>query len=44
MGDPHALAEVASRLSAFCLVCEDVALAGDGQGTWAVGPGRLPPV
>ena len=44
MGDPHALAEVASRLSAFCLVREDVALAGEGQGTWAVWPGRLPPL
>ncbi len=44
MGDPHTLAEVASSLSAFCLLREDVALAGDSQGTWAVWPGRLPPV
>jgi hypothetical protein len=44
LGDSHALAEVASRLSAFCLVREDVALAGDGQGTWAVWPGHLPSV
>ena len=44
LGDPHALADVASRLSAFCLVHEAVALAGDSQGTWAMWPGRLPPV
>jgi DNA-binding transcriptional LysR family regulator len=44
MGGSHALEEVARQLSAFCLVCEDVALAGERQGTWAVWPGRLPPV
>ena len=44
MEDPRALPEVAHCLAAFCLVREDLALAGDSQGTWAVWPGRLPPV
>lgn len=44
LGDPHALVDVARRLSAFCLVHEDVALAGDSHGAWAVWPGRLPPL